>query len=60
MELSTAIHLLGDVLGEVISELESREIFTIEERIRITFEDGKELNIREAGAFRGTPSAENP
>ena len=26
----------------------------------ITFEDGKELNIREAGAFRGTPSAENP
>lgn len=26
----------------------------------ITFEDGKQLNIREAAAFRGTPSAENP
>jgi hypothetical protein len=26
----------------------------------ITFEDGKQLNIREANAFRGTPSAENP
>jgi hypothetical protein len=26
----------------------------------ITFEDGKQLNIREAGAFRGTPSADNP
>ena len=39
MELSTAIHLLGDVLGEVISELESREIFAIEERIRIAAKD---------------------
>ena len=26
----------------------------------IRFEDGKELNIREANAFRGAPSAENP
>ena len=34
MDLSAAIHLLGDILGEVISELESPQIFAIEERIR--------------------------
>ena len=34
MELSAAIHLLGDILGEVISELESPELFAVEERIR--------------------------
>ena len=34
MDLSAAIHLLGDILGEVISELESPDIFAIEERIR--------------------------
>ncbi|HXD09870.1 MAG TPA: phosphoenolpyruvate carboxylase, partial [Anaerolineales bacterium] len=34
MELSENIHLLGDLLGKVISELESPEIFQIEERIR--------------------------
>lgn len=35
MEISSAIRLLGDILGEVITELESRELFRIEERIRI-------------------------
>lgn len=34
MELSQSIHLLGDLLGKVISELESPAIFEIEERIR--------------------------
>lgn len=34
MELSQNIHLLGDLLGKVISELESPELFEIEERIR--------------------------
>ena len=34
MDLSAAIHLLGDLLGEVISELESPELFATEERIR--------------------------
>jgi phosphoenolpyruvate carboxylase len=34
MELSQNIHLLGDLLGRVISELESPELFGIEERIR--------------------------
>ena len=34
MELSAAIHLLGDILGEVISDLESPQLFRTEERIR--------------------------
>lgn len=34
MEISKTIHLLGDLLGQVISELESPLIFEIEERIR--------------------------
>jgi len=34
MDISQTIHLLGDLLGKVISELESPEIFDIEERIR--------------------------
>ncbi len=35
MELSQNIHLLGNLLGEVISKLESPSIFDIEERIRL-------------------------
>jgi phosphoenolpyruvate carboxylase len=34
MDISQTIHLLGDQLGKVISELESPEIFDTEERIR--------------------------
>ena len=34
MDLSGTIHLVGDILGEVITEQESREIFELEERIR--------------------------
>jgi phosphoenolpyruvate carboxylase len=34
MDLSQNIHLLGDLLGKVISELESPQLFEIEERIR--------------------------
>lgn len=34
MDLSTLIHLLGDTLGQVITEQESRSIFDLEERIR--------------------------
>ena len=39
MEISTAIRLLGDILGEVITELESRELFDTEERIRLAAKD---------------------
>ena len=35
MDISSAIRLLGDILGEVITELESRELFETEERIRL-------------------------
>ncbi|HEX9617530.1 MAG TPA: phosphoenolpyruvate carboxylase [Anaerolineales bacterium] len=35
MDLSTTIHLLGDILGEVISAQESPAIFELEERIRM-------------------------
>jgi phosphoenolpyruvate carboxylase len=34
MDLSTAIHLLGDLLGQVIAEQESPAIFEVVERIR--------------------------
>ena len=34
MDLSASIHLLGDVLGEVLTAQESRAIFETEERIR--------------------------
>jgi len=34
MDISQNIHLLGDLLGKVISELESPELFETEERIR--------------------------
>jgi len=34
IEISQTIHMLGDLLGEVISDLESPHIFEIEERIR--------------------------
>ena len=39
IDISRIIHLLGDILGEVISELESPELFAIEERIRNASKD---------------------
>ncbi len=39
MDLSSAIHLLGNILGDVITELESRELFATEERIRAAAKD---------------------
>ncbi len=35
MDISQTIHLLGDLLGKVISERESTDLFEIEERIRL-------------------------
>jgi phosphoenolpyruvate carboxylase len=48
MELSAAIHLLGDILGEVISELESPEIFATEERIRAAAKERRAGNTQAA------------
>ena len=39
MELSTAIRLLGDILGDVITEFESSNLFETEERIRMAAKD---------------------
>lgn len=48
MELSAAIHLLGDILGEVISELESPELFAMEERIRAAAKERRGGNAEAA------------
>src|SRR5829696_4863159 len=48
MEISQAIHLLGDILGSVIGELESRELFEIEERIRTVAKDRRGGNAEAA------------
>ena len=48
MELSAAIHLLGDILGEVISELESPELFATEERIRAAAKERRGGNAEAA------------
>jgi phosphoenolpyruvate carboxylase len=34
MDISQTIHMLGDLLGKVISDLESPDLFEIEEHIR--------------------------
>ena len=49
MELSSTIHLLGDILGEILSEQESPEIFEIEERIRLSAK-ARRSGDRKAGA----------
>jgi phosphoenolpyruvate carboxylase len=48
MELSASIHLLGDILGRVISELESPQLFEIEERIRAAAKDRRSGNAQAA------------
>ncbi|HET9905596.1 MAG TPA: phosphoenolpyruvate carboxylase [Anaerolineales bacterium] len=48
IEISRIIHLLGDVLGEVISELESPELFAIEERIRLASKDRRDGDAKAA------------
>jgi len=48
MEISQAIHLLGDILGSVISELESRELFETEERIRAAAKERRGGNAEAA------------
>src|SRR5688572_552293 len=48
MDLSAAIHLLGDILGEVISELESPELFATEERIRAAAKERRAGNANAA------------
>jgi phosphoenolpyruvate carboxylase len=48
MDLSAAIHLLGDILGDVISELESPQLFAAEERIRAAAKERRAGNAEAA------------
>jgi len=53
MELLTVIHLLGGILGDVICELESPELFATEERIRVAAKErrgGRDDAARQLGA----------
>ena len=52
MDISASIHLLGDLLGRVLSEQESPAVFAVEERIRLaakTRRTGDEAAARSAG-----------
>ncbi|HSG41611.1 MAG TPA: phosphoenolpyruvate carboxylase [Anaerolineales bacterium] len=48
MELSTTIRLLGDILGDVITELESSDLFEKEENIRIAAKDRRGGDVEAA------------
>jgi len=48
MELATAIHLLGALLGDVIHELESPELVETEERIRAAAKERRNGNAQAA------------
>ncbi len=53
MDISSSIHLLGDLLGRVLSEQESPAVFAVEERFRQaakTRRSGKETIARAAAA----------
>jgi phosphoenolpyruvate carboxylase len=57
MDLSAAIHLLGDILGEVISELESPEVFATEERIRAAAKERRAGNNEAANQLESRVEA---
>ncbi len=57
MELSTSIHLLGDILGNVIGELESPELFATEERIRAAAKDRRGGNAEAANQLKAQVEA---
>jgi phosphoenolpyruvate carboxylase len=59
MNLSATIHLLGDTLGEVISELESPALFEAEERIR-SLAKGRRAGDRSAAHLRSEVAALDP
>jgi phosphoenolpyruvate carboxylase len=52
MDISQTIHLLGDLLGQVISELESPRIFEIEERIRALAKARRSGDLTSAGKLQ--------
>ena len=54
MEISQYIHLLGDLLGQVISELESPAIFETEELIRAEAKARRGGDLAAEQRLRGT------
>jgi phosphoenolpyruvate carboxylase len=50
MEISESIHLLGDLLGKVIAEQESPELFHIEENIRSAAKKRRQADLSPAQA----------
>jgi phosphoenolpyruvate carboxylase len=54
VKISESIHLLGDLLGQVLVEQESRELFDLEERVRAQAKAGRSQDTAEAaeGAAR--------
>ena len=52
MDISQTIHLLGDLLGKVISELESPSIFEVEERIRALAKARRSGDLSSAAALK--------
>ena len=60
MDLSATIHLLGDILGEVISEIESPAIFGIEERVRLLAKARRNGDASAAGQLQSTVAALSP
>ena len=57
MELSAAIHLLGDILGKVIGELESPKLFATEERIRVAAKERRGGNAEAANQLKAEVEA---
>src|SRR4030095_11115958 len=63
MDLSASIHLLGTLLGEVLTEQESPAVFEVEERIRARAKDrragvaGAAEGLADAGAALSPPAA---
>jgi phosphoenolpyruvate carboxylase len=49
MDISDAIHLLGDLLGQVLVEQDSPQLFDVEERIRDAAKKRRSANPEEAG-----------
>ncbi|MGE5223170.1 MAG: phosphoenolpyruvate carboxylase, partial [Omnitrophica WOR_2 bacterium] len=51
MEISETIHMLGDILGQVISERESPAVFNLEEQIRAEAKKRRSGNEQAAGTL---------
>ena len=60
MDLSQTIHLLGDLLGQVVCELESSSVFDTEERIRAEAKARRAGDPEAAGRLQALVSALGP